>query len=242
MRIARRGRLALLVTVASIGTADAREAARALTVRAQDGVTLAATYYEASSRPAPGIILVHMLTRSKDDWQALAPRLADAGYAVLALDLRGHGGSGGGSRTDDGRIDVSRMILDVRAARAFFNGRPEIMAEKIGIGGASIGANLAVLLAADDPGVRSLALLSAGLDYQGLRIEAAMRKYGDRPAFLAAGANDPYAKRSLYQLAAAGTGLRETRVLDVGGHGTVLLLRSPDLIGLLVDWFQRTLV
>ena len=63
--------------------------------------------------------------------------------------------------------------------------RPEVAADSIGIAGASIGANLAVLDAADDPGVRSIALLSPGLDYRGLRIEAAMKKYGARPALLA---------------------------------------------------------
>ena len=62
-----------------------------------------------------------------------------------------------------------------------------------GLAGASIGANLAVLAAADDPTVRSLALLSVGLDYRGLRLEAALKKFGARPALLVASQEDPYA-------------------------------------------------
>src|SRR4029077_17302781 len=59
---------------------------RRITVRTDDGVALAGTYFEASRHPAPGIVLLHMLTRTHDDWQAAGSRLADAGYAVLAID------------------------------------------------------------------------------------------------------------------------------------------------------------
>ena len=196
-----RRRLPGAVLLAAAWTANLDAATRSVTLRTQDGVSLAATYYEAPHRAAPGIILIHMLTRSKEDWQDLAPRLVDAGFGVLALDLRGHGGSGGGGRTADGRIDVSGMVLDVKAARAFFNGRPETAAGRLAIVGASVGANLALLVAADDPAVRSLVLLSPGLDYQGLRTEAPVRKYADRPALLVAGVDDPYVRRSVKQLA-----------------------------------------
>lgn len=235
-------RIAVVCAVAFAAAASTEAAVRTITLRTQDGVSLTAAHYEAPRRPAAAIVLVHMLTRSKDDWQDLAPRLVDAGFAVLAVDLRGHGGSGGGSRLEDGRIDVSRMVLDVKAARGFFAGRPEIAPGKVAIVGASIGANLALLVAADDVDVRSLVLLSPGLDYQGLRTEAAIRKYGERPALLVAGANDPYARRSVRQLAAIGPGLRETHIIDAGGHGTVMLSRSPELGSLLVDWLKRTLL
>ena len=43
-------------------------------------------------------------------------------------------------------------------------------------------------------------------------------------------------------LAAIGPGLRESRVLETSGHGTALFTRAPDLVGTLVDWFQRTLL
>ena len=90
--------------------------------------------------------------------------------------------------------------------------------------GASIGANLALLDAADDPGVRSLALLSPGIDYNGLRIEAAMKKYGARPALLIGSTKDPYARRSVRHLITLGPGPREVRLSDAVAHGTVLLV------------------
>src|SRR5687767_12143746 len=61
---------------------------RRVTFRAEDGATLAGAYYEPSRRPAPAIILLHMLRRSPPDWDTAASQLSDAGFAVLALDYR----------------------------------------------------------------------------------------------------------------------------------------------------------
>ena len=202
---------------------------RRVTFRAEDGATLSGAYYEPSRRPAPGIVLLHMLRRSHIDWDAAASQLSDAGFAVLALDFR----SG---------EELGAYALDVRAAKAFLRERAEVAPGGIGIAGASIGANLAVLDAADDPGVTSVALLSPGIDYRGLRIEAAMKKLGARPALLAGSTKDPYAARTIRHLTTIGPGLREVRLTDAVAHGTVMLARDPDLIAQLVDWFKRTLL
>jgi hypothetical protein len=89
--------------------------------------------------------------------------------------------------------------------------------------------------------VRSIALLSPGLDYRGLRIEGAMKKYGGRPAMLVGSTKDPYAWRSIRLLATIGPGTREVRLSDIVAHGTVLLARDQELMSALVDWFRRTL-
>jgi dienelactone hydrolase len=204
---------------------------RRITVRADDGVTLSGTYFEASRHPAPGVVLLHMLTRSHDDWQAAGSRLADAGYAVVAIDFR-----------NAGDADAGALARDVKAAKAFLRERPDVIQNSIGIAGASIGANMAVIDAADDPNVQSIALLSPGLDYRGLRTEAAMKKFGARPALLVSSTKDPYAWRSVKQLATLGAGTREVRLTDVLAHGTVLLVKDPDLIAALVDWFKKTLL
>ena len=91
-------------------------------------------------------------------------------------------------------------------------------------------------------GIASLALLSPSLDYRGLRIEAAFRKYGERPALLVSSDDDPYAMRSVKDLQKAGAGTREPLRLSQAGHGTVMLGRNPDLAYALVDWFRRTLL
>jgi alpha-beta hydrolase superfamily lysophospholipase len=216
--------------------------AQRLTLRTEDGVSIAATWYEPSIRPAPAVILVHMLHRSRGDWDGLARRLTAEGIGALALDLRGHGESGGRAGGDGNEPDYPSMVLDLRAARTYLAQRSGVQTVRIGIMGASIGANLATLAASDDPSIASLALLSPSLDYRGLRIEAAARKIGGRPVLMVASDDDPYALRSARELQKAGGGPRDIHVVRQAGHGTAMLARDPDLSRVLVDWFRRTLL
>ncbi|HSK10703.1 MAG TPA: alpha/beta fold hydrolase [Vicinamibacterales bacterium] len=209
--------------------------------RTADSVSIAGTLYlPARPGPAPAVILLHMQTRSRLDWERVGPRLAEAGFVALAIDFRGHGASDprpAGENARDGG-----MTEDVRAARGFLATRREVIPGRVGILGASVGANLAVLAAAADPTVRSLALLSPGLDYKGLRTQSPLNRYGDRPAILVGSREDNYVMISMRRLSGEGTGTREQLVLDGAGHGTTMLQRNPDLIGVLVDWFRRTLL
>ena len=227
------GFLLLLAALAS--------AAQRVTFRTDDGVTLAATWYEPSSRIGPAVILVHMLTRNRREWEAIAQRLSSEGIGALALDLRGHGESGAGPAGPPDRVDYSAMVLDLRAARRYLAQRSDVQQTRVGVAGASLGANLAALLASADSSIASVALLSPSLDYRGLRIEAAARKI-TRPMLLVAGDDDPYASRSARDLQKAGGGPRELLILKQAGHGTAMLGRDPTLAGALVDWFRRTLL
>jgi alpha-beta hydrolase superfamily lysophospholipase len=184
-----------------------------------------------------------MLHRSRREWEAVAQRLASDGIGALAIDLRGHGESPGALTASDGaQADYSSMVLDVKAARRFLAARAEVQQSRVGMAGASIGANLAALEASADPTIASLVLLSPSLDYRGLRIEAAVKKIAARPVLLVASDDDPYALRSARELQKAGGGLRELLVLKQAGHGASMLSRDADLVRTLVDWFRRTLL
>jgi dienelactone hydrolase len=236
-RAGRRLTLATACVLAPLMLVPAVSAAQRVVFRTEDGVTLSGTWHEPSVRPAPAVILIHMLHRSRRDWDAAASRLAFAGIGALTFDLRGHGESQGSV----GR-DYAAMVQDVKAARRFLSTRGDVLTGRIGIAGASIGANLAALAAADDQAVLSLALLSPSLDYRGLRIEAAVRKFGGRPVLLVASDEDGYAVRTTRDLQKAGAGTREALMLSQAGHGTNMLFRSPELALSLVDWFRRTLL
>lgn len=232
---------AMLTALAICATAPGEAFNTRVSFRTDDGMTLAATFYEPSSRPAPAVILVHMLHRTRRDWELLAQRLASDGIGALAIDLRGHGESGGTIAGGE-HADYTPLVLDVKAARRFLAQRADVVQARIGVAGASIGANIAVLEASADAGVASLALLSPSLDYRGLRIEAAFRKVGGRPVLLVASDDDPYALRSSRELQKGGGGVRELLVLKQAGHGAAMLARDPDLGRSLVDWFRRTLL
>jgi alpha-beta hydrolase superfamily lysophospholipase len=183
-----------------------------------------------------------MLHKSRREWEHVAQRLASDGIGALALDLRGHGESGGAAASDGAQPDYASMVLDIKAARRHLAQRGEVQQARVGLIGASIGANLAALEASGDASIASVVLLSPSLDYRGLRIEAALRKIAGRPVLLVASDDDPYAFRSVRELHKAGGGPRELLIVKQAGHGTDMLARDPDLVRALVDWFRRTLL
>jgi alpha-beta hydrolase superfamily lysophospholipase len=234
------GQVAVLVTflLASLDVASTaqfgRPPAHVVTFRAEDGRTISALQVDAGRRPAPAVVLVPMLGRPKEDWQAVAERLADANITAFAVDLPGQA-----LPSDARELAAWRSVID--GAVAYLFSRAEVRGGSIGVAGASLGANLGAVAAAGDTRIRSLALISPSLDYRGVRIEAALKQYGERPALLVASRRDPYAARSVRELAAGASGPRETQWADTPAHGTVLLAREPDLTRVLVEWFQRTL-
>jgi alpha-beta hydrolase superfamily lysophospholipase len=218
-----------------LGLLDVAAAGRQVSFRAFDGRTINALLMEAESRPAPAVVMVPMLGRPKDDWQAVGDRFAAAGISALAIDLPGMGLPGDAAA-------LAGWSDDVRAAVAYLGSRPaDVRPGSLGVVGASLGANLAVVAAAADLSVRSLALVSPSVDYRGVRIEQPLRQYGARPALLVASLHDPYAARSVRELAEDPPGTRQMRWSETAAHGSLLLARDPDVVRSLVEWFQQTL-
>jgi pimeloyl-ACP methyl ester carboxylesterase len=174
-----------------------------------------------------------MMGRPRDDWQAVAQRFADAGITALAIDLPGNGVPGDGPGIEAWRAEVS-------AAISYLVSR-DVGATSVGVAGASLGASLAAFTAAGDGRVRALALVSPVADYKGLRMGAALKQAGGRPVFLLSSRKDPYSARSIREFTKGVESGFETAWSDAPAHGTTLLAREPDLVRLLIEWFQRTL-
>lgn len=236
MTRARAARVACGAVLVALVVARADAQGRQVMLTAADGVPVAATVYEAAARPAPAVVLVHMLQRTRDDWRPVAEQLQREGITALTLDLRGHGGSGGTAAV------LTAMTADLTAAIDWLALQPGVRPDALGIAGASLGANLALVVAAADGRVRTTALVSPSTDYRGVSLSGVMRRYGARPALLVASAQDPLALRTIRELAEDTAGIRGQYVDPVAAHGTVLVSRSPDLARTLVDWLRRTLL
>jgi alpha-beta hydrolase superfamily lysophospholipase len=74
---------------------DALPAPQELTLQTTDGIDLAVQYFPVAdeAKPAATVILIHDLGSSSDALAPLATALQQAGCAVVAPDLRGHGQS-----------------------------------------------------------------------------------------------------------------------------------------------------
>lgn len=118
----------------------------------RDGTRLAGWFIPArTAAPAPGIVLSHGWARSRAELLPHANFLHRAGFALLAFDYRHRGRSGGDAVT----LGV-REQGDLLGALDAFSARPEVDAGRIGVLGMSMGAVVAVLVAARDQRVRAL--------------------------------------------------------------------------------------
>jgi carboxymethylenebutenolidase len=198
------------------------------------GLSLRGIYFAASASPAPGVLLLHMYAGSKAEWIDFARSLQATGISALAIDLRGHGETGGDE-------DWALAAQDVALAYAWLAGQEGVSPDRLGIAGASIGANLALVEAAGEPSVRAIALLSPGLDYFRVRIDGLIEQYGDRPSLLIASEEDQYSAEAVRILAALAPGEAELVLYANAGHGTAMFDRQPDLAEKLLGFLARAL-
>jgi pimeloyl-ACP methyl ester carboxylesterase len=93
------------------------------------------------STTGPTVLLLHGFLEHAHAWDLVAPRLADAGFRVLALDWRGHGdtewiGAGGYYHFPDYAADLAGVV-------AGLGGKAALVAHSMGAGGAVLFAGAA---------------------------------------------------------------------------------------------------
>lgn len=208
-------------------------AAQNIVIDSRDGVKLAGTYFDSGQPNSPGLLLLHQWQSDRHSFDEFARRMQGRGFAVLSIDGRGFGES---VKTADGRniepdrsnAAVKAMLDDVHAATEFLAKQENVDSARIGIVGASYGSSLALIYAAGNPKVAAIALLSPGLNYFGnMQAMPAIKKYGNRPLFMAAAEDDKESADAVTQLFIEGDNAAySAKVYGKGGHGTDLLENS----------------
>jgi pimeloyl-ACP methyl ester carboxylesterase len=185
-----------------------------VTLATKDGVQLRATYYPSSAgQQAVPVVMLHDFNETRAVFDPLARALQNppppasaaapqiASRAVLAVDLRGHGGSKSAANADGStnelesnrfqQADYLAMVdLDMEAVRSFLveqNDAGKLNLNSLGIVGSGMGANVAIMWAAKDwaapplpvrkqgQDVKALVLLSPRWNFNGLMLRDAMR-------------------------------------------------------------------
>ena len=207
---------ALICLVAAVGITSAQEPVAMIDVLlfAEDRVVMHGQWYQAAGDgSAPGVLLLHMLNGRAQDWQPLPEELARLGIHALAIDLRGHGESGGQQDWPLAQGDVARWWRWLAA-------RPEVDEEALAVIGASIGGNLALLGCVEWETCRAAYALSPGRDYRGLQPGPALKGEDIPPVTLLAARGDEYSAASILQFAVNATGEVRLWLLPGRAHGT----------------------
>ena len=112
-----------------------------------------------AQRP-PAVVLIHGFSADRVSVSALARRLAQNGYGVLAIDLKGHGENRNPFNGDE--VQGTTMRDDVRNAVEFLRGSNLVDGSRIVVMGHSMGAGVALDYATNDPVIKAAVMISGG--------------------------------------------------------------------------------
>ncbi len=211
-------------------------------------VQIVGSFFASAKPSSPAVLLLHQFGSNRQSYDEFAKRLQSKGFGVLAIDGRGFGESI--KTTDGAKVAVSTsddsvkgMRADVAAAFDFLAKQPNVDAARIGIVGASYGSSLAIIYGAENAKVKSVALLSPGLNYFGnMPTEPAVKTFGDRALLMVAADDDSESADSVKKLKTTGANDKyETKIYPKGGHGTGLFKAKVGLEDLLEQFLTKTL-
>ncbi len=203
-----------------------------------DGINISGSYVPSPNPNNTVVFLIHQLRKDKSVWDNLVQKLASSGFSSLAIDLRGHGQSGGGSWEDFSEEQFQSMLKDVEAGGRYL--REKYPTANLSLIGSSIGANLALNYAAKN-NVSSLILLSPGLNYKGITTEEASAGFS-KPIFMAASSDDPNesvdAARRISEIITTPETNLNIVTYDDAGHGINMFTKHPELQDQIIEWLK----
>jgi dienelactone hydrolase len=179
-----------------------------VTVKTGDGLALSASLYLPSKAGrAPAVLLVHPPTGTRQELDEVARQLVRRGFAVLSMDLRGHGLSVGGGAAFDTLPPEERermwtfTLRDLEAGAAFLRGRRDIHTTNLSVVGFAQGCGLALRHASQDENVRAVVLVSPSEEQLGFTLADEVKRCGGLPTLLLTPRDDrPLAQRLIDSL------------------------------------------
>lgn len=197
----------------------------------------------------PTVVLLHSLGYSSENWGDLPELLNKAGYAVIAIDFRGHGKS-----IYDGTLHRKAWIYftpktylkfpsDVEAVlNQAQKDCKQVSLNNYAIVGADIGANTAVLAAKDlNIKPKTLVLISPTTSFKGLYIPVAMTQIGQVPILSIVSQKDIYSLQEQKNLSRFAQGGFYARNYPQGGMGMLMIKSNPTMTVDITKWLLKYL-
>ncbi len=147
--------------------------------------------------------------------------------------MRGHGESERGpyGYREFSDFEHQSSINDLKAAIEFLINKGA-EPEKIYFIGASIGANLSLKFISENPDFRKAVLLSAGLDYRGIKTEDSVKRLGSDQKIFFISSEDDYSNADENKRLFNSSSYSKNHLLKLfekGGHGTDIIENNPEL-------------
>ncbi len=213
-----------------------------------DGVVIIGDYWmpNDASTPAPAVILLHMYRSDRAAWRPLVSVLEDAGFAIMAIDLRGHGES---LKPEDRKLEkrvrdrdpvlFRAMHRDVFGAYRWLQQRPEVDLSRLAIVGASVGCSVALDYAVRDKSVDTIVLMTPGEKYLGVDSIEDIKQFGRRPVLMLTSEEErPNGTQALSELAKQSEVKTYTKT---GIHGTRMFGKVPGVRHYIAAYLKKNI-
>ena len=195
----------------------------------EDGVRLVADYYRKKDAPQEKvIILAPDLPATRKSLRGLATRLVEEGFSVLILDLRGSGDATKGIHppTPFNEKSYQASELDLEAAHAWlFN--QGFRDPAISVGGAGIGANLALKYTSLHSDTPALFALSPTLESFGIRPLDFLGNISPFIRILFLTSAPELESRQAIDIFSSFLPNSTTQIYQIGSHGSSLISSYP---------------
>lgn len=222
-----------------------------------DGVILFGQYMPPESPDKPTIILLHQLGSQITSYQKLLPDLKNKGYGVCLYDARGHGLS---VKTKNGQNvfytnfrsngtdnEWNKMKLDLGEVIDFLKKEKGLKGD-VKLIGSSIGGNIAFNFASENPKIKTVIMLSPGINYHNVIIKDTAVNCVGKNILLVSAKGDSFSANSCEQVKNIILSEQKKqnisttdniRYLEIEGkeHGTKML--TPELIKEILIWLEK---
>jgi len=216
---------------------------RVVRFRTQDGWNLSGTLYEPKrqgSNLAPAVIMLPepgWVDRSIYDTY-LSSGLQAKGFFALNIDLRGSGNSLGAKVLEEfSPEEMEGIQSDLSSAIAFVSSLPGVDPGRIGVVGAGISSEYAVVEAAENSQVKAVVLISGTLSAKAkelLRVDQSV------PVLGVVGKEDKKSFREMAEVYALSPNPSSDLLVAVG-HGAVMFSHTKGLEENVIRWFEHNL-
>ncbi|MCC7015356.1 MAG: alpha/beta fold hydrolase [Planctomycetes bacterium] len=162
-------------------------------LKTEDKQVLVGSYWGPKDQKgsAPAALLVHDAGATRADMNEVGERLAKQGFAVLAIDLRGHGESVGGDKAWSTLSDADKTkqwpfaLRDVKAGANWLHDQPGVHSSNLSLVGDRAGCTLVTRYASRDENVRSIVLLDPQVEQLGFNLAKDIGELAGLPTYIA---------------------------------------------------------
>lgn len=172
--------------------AQAEETAERVELLTDDNIVVKAAFVapRGKAQRSPAALLIHDAGGSRAQVEQIGAKLVKDGFAVLEIDLRGHGQSASDQVTWS-KLDASGQeklwafaSRDVDAAARWLSARSDVHSGNLTVVGVRAGGALAVRQAAKNENVRSIVLVEPEAKLYGFDLTRDLSTLGGTPAYI----------------------------------------------------------